>query len=109
MPRPRKPSPTRTKDTVSFRLRPSFLQTLTALAEERQEKSPDELARKFVIDTLAEQGMRRQVEEMQEQLTLFREDLVTAVAYVLQLTAKADPKEARRVAEQLFRNAAPRG
>ena len=96
----------RIKDTISFRLRPSFMTLLQAMAEERKEQSPDDLARKLVIDALVEQGMRGQVEAVHEQLTLFREDLVTAVAYVLQLTGKFDPKEARRSAEQLFRDAA---
>jgi hypothetical protein len=96
------------KETISFRLPPTFMRQLAAVSDARKARSPDDLARQFVIDALADQDVRPELEAMQEQFSMLREDLVTAIAYMLQSTAKLDAKEARKTAEQIFRKETPR-
>ncbi len=79
------------------------MRQLAAVADERKAGSPDELARQFVIDALSERDVRPELESLQEQVSTLRDDLVTAVAYALQVTGKMDAKDARRTAEQIFR------
>ena len=84
------------------------MRQLSAVSEERKSRSPDDLARQFVIDALAGQDVRPHLEAMQEQFSMLRDDLVTAIAYMLQSTAKLDAREARKTAEQIFRKETPR-
>lgn len=91
-------------ETVSFRLRPTFFHRLTKSAEERKQ-SPGEFARELVINALNEGEIRVDVESLREEVLLLREDLITTVAYVLQLSGKLDADEARNAAELLFRAA----
>jgi hypothetical protein len=97
------PKTAKPKQTVSFRLPPTFMRQLAAVSEERKARSPDDMARQFVIDAMTNADMRPQLESLQEQVSLLRDDLVTAIAYALQVSGKVDAKNARRTAEQIFR------
>ena len=79
------------------------MRQLAAVADERNVKSPDDMARQFVIDAMTNADVRPQLESLQEQVSMLRDDLVTAVAYALQVSGKVDAKNARPTAEQIFR------
>jgi hypothetical protein len=79
------------------------MRELVSVSDERKSRSPDDQARQFVIDALSSHDVRPELEALREEVIVLREDLVTALAYVIQLTAKIDGKSARRTAEQVFR------
>jgi uncharacterized protein YfeS len=79
------------------------MRQLAAVSDERKAPSPDDLARQFVINALTEHDARPQLEALEEQVATLRSDLVTAVAYAIQIAGKMDTKDARRAAEQIFR------
>jgi hypothetical protein len=79
------------------------MRQLAAVSDARKARSPDDMARQFVIDALTNADVRPQLESLQDQFSLLRDDIVTAVAYALQRTGKMDGKDARRTAQQIFR------
>jgi hypothetical protein len=85
------------------------MRQLVSVSDDRKSRSPDDQARQFVIDALSTQDIRPELEALREQVTVLREDLVTALAYALQLASKVDGKTARRTAEQIFRKEPNRG
>jgi len=101
---------------------PTLMRLIESAAAQEGEKSLSDFIRKFLMRKLSEGGieeelaaLRTELEHLRTesndasdtQLGLLREDLVTAVAVMFQMTSGGDPKDARQTAEQIFRRARP--
>lgn len=108
--------------SITVRMTPTLMRLIETAAAKEGEKSISDFIRKFLTRKLSEGGIEEELAALRTelehlltqsngssdaQLGLLREDLVTTVAVMFQMTSGSDPKEARRTAEQIFRRARP--